>query len=70
MSPPLLDGLDALVGAALSERLVAALAAALAAAAGDPAHPLVARVRAAGRGGRPGAAHPDPPRPRTRPEVP
>ncbi|MBK3402318.1 hypothetical protein H0176_27250, partial [Methylorubrum populi] len=46
MSPPLLDGLDALVGAALRERLVAALAAALAAAAGDPAHPLVARVRA------------------------
>jgi hypothetical protein len=46
VSPPLLDGLDALVGAALRERLVAALAAALA------------------------AAHPDPPRPRTRPEVP
>ncbi|CAO4181102.1 hypothetical protein EEDFHM_03854 [Methylorubrum populi] len=46
MSHPLLDGLDGLVGAALRERLVAARAAALAAAGGDPAHRLVARVRA------------------------
>lgn len=46
MSHPLLEGLDAFVGAALRQRLVEARAAALAAAGGDEAHPIVARVRA------------------------